>query len=137
MVFSTLSSSTSALPRSNANNLNTGSASIAFAFLKSLSCTGFTKIQDCISLTATDYVLFGLDDSGAGPNDNHDDWMGLMVATRDSQSVVPLPAALPFLLAGLLGLGFVTMWIGISLVGLWILYRVVRGWLALKDGRAV
>ena len=37
----------------------------------------------------------------------------------------------------LLGLGFVTMWIGISLVGLWILYRVVRGWLALKDGRAV
>jgi uncharacterized membrane protein len=30
------------------------------------------------------------------------------------------------------------MWpIGIALVGLWILYRVVRGWLALKDGRAV
>jgi uncharacterized membrane protein len=30
------------------------------------------------------------------------------------------------------------MWpVGIALVGLWILYRVVRGWLALKDGRAV
>jgi uncharacterized membrane protein len=29
------------------------------------------------------------------------------------------------------------MWLGIAIVGLWILYRVVRGWLALKDGRAV
>jgi uncharacterized membrane protein len=29
------------------------------------------------------------------------------------------------------------MWIGISLVGLWILYRVIRGWLALKDRRAI
>ena len=29
------------------------------------------------------------------------------------------------------------MLVGIVLVGLWILYRVVRGWLALKDGRAV
>ena len=104
MVFSTLSSSTSALPRSNANNLNSGSASIAFAFLKSLSCTGFTKIQDCISSAATDYVLFGLDDSGAGPNDNHDDWMGLLVATRDSDSVVPLPAAAWLLLSGMVGL---------------------------------
>jgi uncharacterized membrane protein len=37
----------------------------------------------------------------------------------------------------LLGLGLLTMWLGISLVGLWILYRVLRGWLALKDGRPV
>jgi uncharacterized membrane protein len=29
------------------------------------------------------------------------------------------------------------MWIGIAIVGLWILYRVIRGWLALKDGRTV
>jgi uncharacterized membrane protein len=29
------------------------------------------------------------------------------------------------------------MWIGIAFVGLWILYRVIRGWLALKDGRTV
>jgi uncharacterized membrane protein len=35
----------------------------------------------------------------------------------------------------LLGLGLVTMWLGIACVGLWILYRVVRGWLALKDRR--
>jgi uncharacterized membrane protein len=37
----------------------------------------------------------------------------------------------------LIGLGFLTMWLGIAIVGLWILYRVVRGWLALKDGRPV
>jgi uncharacterized membrane protein len=37
----------------------------------------------------------------------------------------------------LLGLGLLTMWLGISLVGLWILYRVLRGWLALKDGRPI
>ena len=34
-------------------------------------------------------------------------------------------------------IGFIMWPIGIALVGLWILYRVVRGWLALKDGRAV
>ncbi len=49
--------------------------------------------------------------------------------------VVIVVLSTPLVLA--LGLGFVTMWLGISLVGLWILYRVVRGWLALKDGRAV
>ncbi len=37
----------------------------------------------------------------------------------------------------LLGLGFLTMWLGIAIVGIWILYRVIRGWLALKDGRPV
>jgi uncharacterized membrane protein len=37
----------------------------------------------------------------------------------------------------LLGLGFLTMWLGIAIVGIWILYRVIRGWLALKDGRAI
>jgi len=34
-------------------------------------------------------------------------------------------------------IGFIMWPIGIALVGLWILYRVIRGWLALKDGRAV
>ena len=33
--------------------------------------------------------------------------------------------------------GFLTLPLGILLIGLWIIYRVVRGWLALKDGRAV
>jgi uncharacterized membrane protein len=37
----------------------------------------------------------------------------------------------------LLGLGLLTMWLGIAVVGIWILYRVIRGWLALKDGRPI
>jgi uncharacterized membrane protein len=45
-------------------------------------------------------------------------------------------SVISFILAFVL-IGFITWPIGIALVGLWILYRVVRGWLALKDGRAV
>jgi len=31
--------------------------------------------------------------------------------------------------------GFATLPIGIALVGIWIAYRVIRGWLNLRDGR--
>jgi len=41
----------------------------------------------------------------------------------------------PLVLA--LGLGVVTAMLGFALVGLWIIYRVVRGWLAVRDGRAM
>lgn len=37
----------------------------------------------------------------------------------------------------LLGLGVVTWILGAFVVGIWIVYRVLRGWLALKDGRRV
>ena len=33
--------------------------------------------------------------------------------------------------------GFVTLWLGLSLLGIWVIYRVVRGWLALGDRRTV
>ncbi len=54
-------------------------------------------------------------------------------------------AALAFFLIGLfsaplvllLGLGIFTWILGAFVVGVWILYRMARGWLALKDGRAV
>lgn len=32
-------------------------------------------------------------------------------------------------------IGFVTAAVGIFAIGLWIVYRVIRGWMALKDGR--
>lgn len=35
----------------------------------------------------------------------------------------------------LFGLGLATWVLGIAVVGIWVIYRVVRGWLALKDGR--
>ncbi len=34
-----------------------------------------------------------------------------------------------------LGLGILIAWLPMILVGLWFIYRIVRGWLALNDGR--
>jgi uncharacterized membrane protein len=34
-------------------------------------------------------------------------------------------------------IGFLTLPVGIALAGLWVIYRVTRGWLALKDGKPV
>lgn len=34
-----------------------------------------------------------------------------------------------------LGIGILIAWLPIALVGLWFIYRVVRGWLALRSGR--
>jgi uncharacterized membrane protein len=46
-------------------------------------------------------------------------------------SIISAPLLLAF------GFGIVTWAIGFTLVGLWVVYRVARGWLALRDGRAV
>jgi uncharacterized membrane protein len=34
-----------------------------------------------------------------------------------------------------LGIGILIAWLPIGLVGLWFIYRIVRGWLALNDGK--
>jgi hypothetical protein len=78
-----------------------GGKSIALAYLD-VGCTtdATKKIKDCVVGTQTNAVLFALDDSGGNPNDdNHDDYVGYMVA-----SPVPLPAAFWLLGSGLLGL---------------------------------
>ncbi|HUI62596.1 MAG TPA: hypothetical protein VLX90_20375 [Steroidobacteraceae bacterium] len=33
--------------------------------------------------------------------------------------------------------GFVTLWVGVVALGLWVIYRIVRGWLALRDQRPI
>ncbi|MBX3330414.1 MAG: hypothetical protein KF722_08435 [Nitrospira sp.] len=33
------------------------------------------------------------------------------------------------------GIGLLFMWLPITLVGLWFVYRIVRGWVTLSDGR--
>jgi uncharacterized membrane protein len=33
--------------------------------------------------------------------------------------------------------GFITLWIGFVLLGIWVIYRIIRGWLALRDQRPV
>ena len=43
--------------------------------------------------------------------------------------------SLPLVL--LLGLGILTWMLGAFVVGIWIIYRVARGWLRLKDGKTV
>ena len=37
----------------------------------------------------------------------------------------------------LLGLGVLTFFLAAAAIGLWVIYRVARGWLALRDGRAM
>lgn len=37
----------------------------------------------------------------------------------------------------LLGFGLVVWWIGFFVLGIWAIYRIARGWLALKDRRAM
>jgi uncharacterized membrane protein len=49
--------------------------------------------------------------------------------------IVVLIVAMPLVL--LAGLGFLVGLLGMGLVGLWVIYRIVRGWLALRDGRTV
>lgn len=51
-----------------------------------------------------------------------------------------LMAAVVFLLSVplmIVVVGFFTAAFGIFIIGLWIVYRVARGWLALKDGRPI
>ena len=33
--------------------------------------------------------------------------------------------------------GFFTFGVGIALIGLWVIYRVARGWLRLRDGQPI
>ena len=37
----------------------------------------------------------------------------------------------------LVAIGFLTLYLGFALVGLWVIYRILRGWLALRDRRPV
>ena len=39
----------------------------------------------------------------------------------------------PLVLA--LGLGILTFFVGIMIISVWLIYRVIRGWLALRDGQ--
>jgi uncharacterized membrane protein len=42
--------------------------------------------------------------------------------------------AMPLLI---IGVGFLVALLGFALIGLWVSYRIVRGWLALRDGAAI
>ncbi|MFZ1904932.1 MAG: hypothetical protein WAU56_06020 [Steroidobacteraceae bacterium] len=47
-------------------------------------------------------------------------------------AIVIVLVSAPFMI---IFIGFVSAWIGLVALGVWIAYRVIRGWLALKDGK--
>jgi uncharacterized membrane protein len=53
-------------------------------------------------------------------------WAMLFAVTIGMVGLVLLP---------LLGFGLVVWWVGFFALGIWAIYRIARGWLALKDGR--
>jgi hypothetical protein len=89
--------------------LGDNSKSIAFAYLALANTSGAT-----VSATPTDVVLFALDDSGAGPDDDYDDYVGYVVAEAERVTsatpavpvaTAPIPAALPLFVSAMAGLG--------------------------------
>jgi uncharacterized membrane protein len=55
-------------------------------------------------------------------------WFALLWA------IAILALSLPLML---IVVGFFTAWIGFVLLGIWVIYRIIRGWLALRDQRPV
>lgn len=53
-------------------------------------------------------------------------WFGLLFAC------IVVVVSLPLMLVLI---GFATLPLGTTLIGIWLIYRIVRGWLALKDRR--
>jgi uncharacterized membrane protein len=49
--------------------------------------------------------------------------------------IVILAVSLPLMLV--FGVGLLTLALGCVLLGIWVIYRIVRGWLALRDQRPV
>ncbi|HTX25039.1 MAG TPA: hypothetical protein VMD03_10315 [Steroidobacteraceae bacterium] len=48
--------------------------------------------------------------------------------------VIVLAVSLPLMLVLI---GFLTLALGMAAIGIWLIYRIARGWLALRDGRAM
>ena len=71
-------------------------------------------------------VVSGRHPLGRPPGDLAD-----VVAWMALAAIVSAPLVLLF------GLGIVSFFIAAAIVGLWVIYRVARGWLALRDGRPI
>ena len=52
-------------------------------------------------------------------------WLWIIVA-----SIISMPLLIVIV-------GFITEILSLAIIGIWVMYRVLRGWLALRDGRAL
>ena len=79
---------------------NNGASSLIFSY------ANFDGANYTLTTTATDYVVFGFNDNGAG-DDNHDDFVGILSLTpgKLQPGNTPIPGALP-LFGSVLGGGF-------------------------------
>lgn len=55
-------------------------------------------------------------------------WFALLMA------VIVWTVSLPLIFAII---GFATLWLGLVMISLWLIYRIARGWIALRDGRSM
>lgn len=55
-------------------------------------------------------------------------WFALLWVTLALVLSIPLMIVL---------IGFATFWIGVVVIGIWVIYRVARGWLRLKEGQPI
>ena len=80
---------------------NNGASSLIFSYANLDGAGNYT-----LTTTATDYVVFGFNDNGAG-DDNHDDFVGILSLTpgKLQPGNTPIPGALP-LFGSVLGGGF-------------------------------
>ena len=67
--------------------------------------------------------------------ESHFEWQIRTFWTAFIVIVIAGIISLPLVLA--LGLGILTFAIAAGLTGLWVIYRVARGWLALRDGKTI
>lgn len=66
--------------------------------------------------------------------ESHFDWQIRTFWYAFLWSIVVLAVSAPLMLVLV---GFATAWLGFFAIGVWVLYRVIRGWLALRDTRGV
>lgn len=64
--------------------------------------------------------------------ESHFRWQIRTFWTVAIATLITLVVSAPFTLVFI---GFAFIWFGFIVVGLWLAYRVIRGWLALRDGR--
>jgi uncharacterized membrane protein len=103
------------------------------AFTGAFIATAFVGTLPSIIAVVMNYVKRS--DARASYLDSHFSWQ--LRTFWFAVLWVLLISVVSFPLVFLFGLGLVTWWVGGVLLGLWISYRVARGWLRLRDAQPI